>query len=52
MNLREPRCMVCGAPLDQGAPFKSDARSSEVCSDECYSVYMDNADTAKEEGTE
>ncbi len=37
----EPRCLVCGAPLDAGAWFKDDARKSEVCSDECYNIYMD-----------
>ena len=42
MNLREPRCMVCGAPLNLGAPFESDPRQSEVCSDECYSVFMEH----------
>ncbi len=41
MSLREPRCLVCGNPLDQGAPFEDDIRDSEVCSDECYEIYMD-----------
>ena len=42
MSLREPRCMVCGAPLGQGAPFEKEVRDSEVCSDKCYDIYMDN----------
>jgi len=41
MSLREPRCLVCGAPLDPGAPFQDDVRDSEVCSDRCYLIYMD-----------
>ena len=40
MSLYEPRCMVCGAPLDKGAPFEPNVRDSEVCSDECYEIYM------------
>ena len=44
MSLREPRCLVCGAPLSLGAPFESDVRDSEVCSDKCYGVYMYNED--------
>jgi hypothetical protein len=40
MSLREPRCLVCGAPLAIGAPFEKSVRQSEVCSDECYEVYM------------
>ena len=40
MSLKEPRCMVCGAPLDPGAIFNEDPRISEVCSDECYRVFM------------
>ena len=40
MSLLEPRCMVCGAPLSAGAPFESDIRDSEVCSDKCYETYM------------
>ena len=35
MSIREPRCMVCGAPLDQGAIFNKDPRISETCSYEC-----------------
>ncbi len=42
MSLLEPRCMVCGAPLGKDAPFESDPRKSEVCSDECYVVFMDS----------
>ncbi len=48
MNLREPRCLVCGAPLDSGAPFEKNVRDSEVCSDKCYEIYMQDED--KEEG--
>ena len=44
MSLREPRCLVCGAPLGLGAPFEEDVRKSEVCSDECYEIYMYNED--------
>lgn len=40
MALHEPRCMVCGARLDLGAPFEKDVRKSEVCSDECFKIYM------------
>lgn len=40
MMISEPRCMVCGAPLDSGAPFEQIVRRSEVCSDECYDIYM------------
>ena len=49
MTLREPRCMVCGAPLGMGAPFMDDVRGSEVCSDECYDIYMENEDEEQEE---
>ena len=42
MSLYEPRCLVCGAPLDKGAPFEKDVRDSEVCSDTCYERYMFN----------
>ena len=38
--MKEPRCLVCGAPLDKGAPFEKDVRNSEVCSDECFEIYM------------
>jgi len=41
MSLREPRCLVCGAPLSLGAPY---LRDSEVCSDECYDMYVDDED--------
>jgi len=44
MSLLEPRCLVCGAPLDQGAPFERDVRKSEVCSDECCERYMHDED--------
>ena len=36
----EPRCLVCGAPLNIFAPFENEVRKSEVCSDECYDIYM------------
>ena len=48
MSLREPRCLVCGAPLDMGAPFEDNVRQSEVCSDKCYDAYMHNEDKAAE----
>lgn len=41
MSINEPRCLVCGAPLDRGCIFKDDVRESEVCSDRCYDIYMD-----------
>ena len=44
MSLLEPRCLVCGAPLEKGAPFEEDVRDSEVCSDECYEIYMHDED--------
>lgn len=40
----EPRCLVCGNPLGKGATFLKDVRDSEVCSDECYEIYMFNED--------
>ena len=40
----EPRCLVCGAPLEKGAPFEKDVRNSEVCSDECYEFYTTDED--------
>ena len=40
----EPRCLVCGAPLGKGAIFETDARKSEVCSDDCYEHYTHNED--------
>lgn len=49
MSLREPRCLVCGNPLDIGAPFKKEARDSEVCSDECYDIYTEKDDEKREE---
>lgn len=58
MSLREPRCLVCGTPLDPGAPFQSLVRNSDVCSDRCYRIYMTDddgvfhdEDTATKEGT-
>lgn len=44
MSIREPRCLVCGAPLPIEAPFEGDARNSEVCSDDCYVIYMDESE--------
>jgi len=49
MSLYEPRCMVCGAPLGRGAPFENTVRRSEVCSDNCYEIYMLNPDTGEVE---
>lgn len=40
MSLHEPRCLVCGAPLDKGAPFEKNVRKSEMCRDECFEIYM------------
>lgn len=42
--------MVCGAMLNRGALFEEDARSSEVCSDECYRSYMDPPEEDEGEG--
>ena len=50
MSLLEPRCLVCGSPLDKGAPFENDIRNSEVCSDKCYELYTFDED--KEEDSE
>ncbi len=44
MTMREPRCLVCGAPLEIGAPFQKEVRNSEVCSDECYDRYIHDED--------
>ena len=44
MSLLEPRCLVCGAPLDKGAPFEKDVRDSEVCSDLCFEIYMNDGE--------
>ena len=41
--------MVCGACLPMGAPFESDVRNSEVCSDRCYNIYMDQEEAEPEE---
>ncbi len=48
MSLLEPRCLVCGAPLDKSAPFEKDVRDSEVCCDECYDIYMKDEDNDEE----
>lgn len=49
MSLREPRCLVCGAPLNIAAPFENDVRNSEVCSEKCYEIYMYNEDEEKKD---
>ena len=48
MPFHEARCLVCGNPLDAGAWFEKDTRKSEVCSDECYEIYMNNEDEEQE----
>ncbi len=48
MSLHEPRCLVCGNPLDKGAPFEPDIRNSEVCSDECHEIYTEKDDEKRE----
>ena len=51
MSIYEPRCMACGCPLDKSSLFEKDARNSEVCSDSCYKIYMQNDDDKlKKEG--
>lgn len=50
-GLREPRCLVCGAPLSLGAPFEKTVRRSEVCSDKCYKIYMTDDDGVVHEET-
>jgi len=47
MTLHEPRCLVCGAPLDRSAIWAADVRDSEVCSDECCDIYMCNGEAAE-----
>ena len=49
MSLYEPRCMVCGAPLDRGAPFEKDPRKSETCSYECAEIYFHDEDNEDEQ---
>ena len=49
MSLLEPRCLVCGNPLNKGAPFEKDVRQSEVCSDECLKIYMFNEDDKEQQ---
>lgn len=51
MSIREPRCMVCGACLDQGAIFNKDPRISETCSYECAEIYFTNPDDNNKETT-
>ena len=48
MSLHEPRCLVCGSPLDKLAPFEKTVRESEVCSDECYDIYTEKDDEQRE----
>ena len=48
MSLHEPRCLVCGNPLSKFAPFEKDVRNSEVCSDDCYDIYMEKDDEKRE----
>jgi hypothetical protein len=38
--IHEPRCIVCGSPLDKAAWFEKTIRKSEVCSDECLEIYL------------
>ena len=52
MSLHEPRCLVCGAPLDRGAPFEKSVRKSEVCSDKCYEIYMYDEDEESNESAQ
>jgi predicted nucleic acid-binding Zn ribbon protein len=49
MSLHEPRCLVCGAPLNSGAPFEKDPRKSETCSYECAEIYFHNEDESEQE---
>ena len=44
----EPRCLVCGNPLDRGAPFEADISKSEVCSLECLEYYLAEDGVAEE----
>lgn len=40
--INEPRCIVCGAPLNLISAFTFDGDgSSETCSEECFEIYMD-----------
>ena len=50
MSLFEPRCLVCGAPLNISAPFEKTVRKSEVCSDECYEIYMKKTEEGADHG--
>ena len=49
MSIYEPRCLVCGSPMEKGAPFEKDVRNSEVCSDLCYKIYMHNDEDEDDE---
>lgn len=49
MSLYEPRCLVCGAPLDKSVPFQNEVRRSEVCSDRCYEIYITDEDNPSKE---
>ena len=45
MSLQNPRCLVCGAPFgDRWSCMEKEVRKSEVCSDKCYKIYMNNKD--------
>ena len=44
--------MVCGAPLGNGALFNKGPRYSEVCSDECASIYFDDCSVSVDEPSE
>ena len=37
---KEGKEAMSGNPMDSGAPFEKIVRKSEVCSDECYDIYM------------
>ncbi len=54
MSIFNPRCLVCGAPFgDKWTAHESDnVRDTEVCSDECYDLYIFNEDEATEEEIE
>lgn len=45
----EPRCIVCGSRLDAGAICSPKAIANEVCSDECYDIYMGDDESGDDE---
>ena len=49
MSLREPGCLVCGSPIDEGEAITGKTARSEVCSDECCAIYTEPDDTKREE---